>query len=102
MLPVKLVPQARRDIKSFYRYIAKDDSNVANLFLECTEETQSIIGQFPLIAATFETENPTLAGVRWLPIQRFSNHLLFYIPEETHLTIPRILHKSQNIEVVLF
>ncbi len=101
MIPVITSPLARVDIKSFYHYIAKDSHQSADRLLEKIEETHNLISEFPCISSVYETATPELKGMRWIPVKGFPNHLIFYIPEETKITVVRIFHKAQDISSVL-
>ncbi len=101
MLPVITSPKARKDIKSFFHHIAKDNPVIAYRLLERMEDTNELISSSPKLAPVFETSNPKLEGMRWFPVKDFPKHLIFYIESETQIFIVRVLHKAQNISKIL-
>ncbi len=101
MLPVITNPQARKDIKSFFHRIAKDDLAVAYRLLDKVEDTHQLISSSPKMGLVFKTTNPKLLGMRWFPVKDFPKHLIFYIESPTKITIVRVLHKAQDISNIL-
>lgn len=101
MLPVITSPRARKDIKSFFHHISKDDLAVAYRLLDMIEETHELISSSPKIGQIFTTTNPKLEGMRWFPVKDFPKHLLFYIEDEVQISVVRLFHKAQNISNIL-
>jgi len=101
MLPVITSPKARKDIKSFFLHIYKDDLTVAYRLLDRIESTHELISSSPKLGQVFKTTNPRLSGMRWFPVKDFPKHLIFYIESETQITIVRVLHKAQDISSIL-
>jgi len=101
MLSIVTLPQANEDSDVFFLYLAEDSPRTANRFLDKLEETLSLIANFPQLASVFESENIELQGMGWFPVNDFPNHLIFYIPDDSQITVVRILHKAQNIMHIL-
>ncbi len=101
MLPVITTPKADHDSDVFFLYIAQESPKFALEFLERLKETYGIISEFPLIASVFPTSNPALSEVRWIPVKKFPNHLVFYHVNDQEITVIRILHKTQDIMKIL-
>ena len=101
MLPVTTSPKARKDIKSFFHYISKDDLTVAYRLLDRIENTHEFISTYPKMGPIFKTTNPKLLGMRWFPVKDFPKHLIFYIESSAQITIVRVLHKAQDISNIL-
>ena len=101
MLLVITSPKARKDIKSFFHHISKDDLAVAYRLLDKIENTHELISNSPKMGQTFETTSPRLLGMRWFPVKDFPKHLVFYIESSTKITIVRVLHKAQDISNIL-
>ena len=101
MLPIVVLPQADTDIDTFFFHITEDNEIAANQFLDRVEETLKLLSEFPKIAPRFVSEHPELYGTRWFPVKHFSKHLLFYIEDETQITLVRIFHKAQDISSIL-
>lgn len=101
MLLVITSPQARKDIKSFFHHISKDDLAVAYRLLDRIENTHDLIPSSPKLGQFFKATDPNLSGMRWFPIRDFPKHLIFYIESATQITIVRVLHKAQDISNIL-
>lgn len=101
MLPIITSPKARKDIKSFFHHISKDDLAVAYRLLDKIENTHELISSSPKIGQVFKNTNPKLSGMRWFPVKDFPKHLIFYIESATQITIVRVLHKAQDISNIL-
>ncbi len=101
MLLFNVLPQADKDLDQYFLYIVEDDLVVADLFLDQVEETHILLANFPKLGSVFKTEIPELVGIRWFPVKDFPKHLIFYIEDDTQVSIVRVLHRAQDILKVL-
>src|SRR5713226_8246174 len=53
------------------------------------------------MGSLYESDEPELAGVRFFPVTRFRNYLVFYRPTTTGIEVLRVLHGARDIESLL-
>ena len=54
----------------------------------------------PGIGAEFEHDHPALAGVRFFPVSRFRNYLVFYRPVADGIEVIRVVHGARDIDTI--
>lgn len=98
---VQLRPQARIDLAGCYAYIGERNSEAARRFLLAAEATLAALARLPGTGASFEVENPRLAGLRCGRVKRFKNYLIFYLPIAGGIDVIRVLHGARNLRDIL-
>lgn len=79
-----LLPQAQRDLRKLFTYIAKDNRAAAHRVRRAILRTCEMIADNPEIA--HEIEDLSVPGIRMMPISKFKRYVLFYrINEEEGL-----------------
>ena len=96
-----LRPQARDDIIAAALYIADDNQDAADRFLDAVKRTMATLEEMPHMGAPREFDHPDLAGMRFFPVTDFDNYLIFYVPRNTAIDVVRVLHGSQDIQTIL-
>lgn len=96
-----LHPQARRDIVEQAFYIAEDNPDAADRFLDFVEQALSAPADMPQMGALRTFNNPGLQGIRMWPIKGFEKHLIFYRHIAGNIEIIRILHTARDTEALL-
>ena len=91
-------PQAVQDIIEQSGYIAKDDHEIADDFLDAVEQTLSVIIEMPEAGSTKDSKDPKLAHLRMLAVKGFKKYLIFYLPNEDSVEIVRLFHAARDIE----
>jgi toxin ParE1/3/4 len=66
-----------------------------------SQATFSTLAEMPGIGSTYENDNPALADLRFIPITRFRNHLVFYRSSAHGIEIVRVLHGARDLEGTL-
>jgi toxin ParE1/3/4 len=87
--------RARLDLKKHWRYIAHDNPDAADRFLQAAEETFGAIVADPAIGS--QRSFRRLAGIRSRPVVRFGNYLVFYQHRTDEVVILRVLHGMMNL-----
>ena len=98
---ISLHPQARRDIVEQARYIAEDNPDAADRFLDFVEQALSALADMPHMGALRTFDNPALERIRMWPIKGFEKHLIFYRQIAGGIEIIRVLHGARDIEALL-
>ena len=85
-------PLAAADLDDIWWYIAQDNPDVADLFLDKIEERLNKLAQFPNMGLTRDELMPSL---RSLPI---GNYVIFYLPLDDGIEVIRVLSGMREIE----
>lgn len=88
-------PEAESDLEEIWWYIAQDNPNNADIFLDRIQETCLALADFPNMGTN---RNNLKMGLRSQPV---GNYLIFYFPLEDGIDIVRVLHGSRDIESLL-
>jgi toxin ParE1/3/4 len=88
---VKL-PLAETDLDDLWWYIAQDNPDAADRFLDQIEERCRALAQFPLMG---KSRDELLPSLRSLPIGKY---LIFYLPIEGGIQIVRVLPAMMDID----
>lgn len=81
-------------------FVDLDAFAAAERFLACLDDTLQFIAQFPDLGSPTELPNPRYRNVRFHLIKGFAGYLVVYRAEPTNVTILRILHGSQEFDVL--
>jgi toxin ParE1/3/4 len=95
-------PGARRDLVEIFRYYTRQGGlRVAQRFFAQAEATFARLARMPGLGTPYGHEHPALAGLRFFPVSRFRNHLVFYRPVVGGIEIVRVLHGARDIDGIL-
>jgi toxin ParE1/3/4 len=94
-------PQVIRDLIDLATYIAEDNLEVSDLFLQAAEETFKQLAKRPQMGKMTQFSNPFLAGIRQQAIKGFRKYLVFYFPIDEGVEILRVIHGARDIEAIL-
>jgi toxin ParE1/3/4 len=94
--------EAQQDLVDIFRHIArKAGLGAARRFLASAEATMGRLASLPRSGALFEPGEPRFAGLRYLPVSRFRNYLIFYRPAADGIEVLRVLHGSRDLGSLL-
>jgi toxin ParE1/3/4 len=85
-------PLAETDLDEIWWYIAQDNPDAADRFLDKIEERCRTLAQFPHMGLGRDELHP---GLRSLPVGKY---LLFYIPIEGGIEVVRVLPGMMDID----
>lgn len=88
-------PLALQDLDEIWDYIAVDNPEAADQFVDMIEEKSRLLAKFPKIGAS--CENLHLA-LRYLPVGKY---LIFYLSIDDGIEIVRVLHGARDLEGLL-
>ena len=91
-------PQAELDLLDIASYIAEDNFDAAERFLEAAEQTFATVASMPLIGHACEFQSPQAQGLRLWRVRGFERYLIFYRPLDHGIEVVRVLHGSRDIE----
>jgi toxin ParE1/3/4 len=87
-------PQAETDLDEIWWYIAQDNPDNADRFLDKIEERCQELAQFPHMGISREELMLTL---RSLPL---GNYLIFYLPIEDGIEVVRVLPAMRDVDAI--
>lgn len=85
-------PQAEADLDDIWWYIAQDNPDAADLFLDKIEERLYALAQFPDMGITRDELMPLLRSMG------IGNYLIFYLPLADGIEVVRILSGVRDID----
>ena len=91
---------ARRDLLDEAYYVAEDNLDVSDRFLQATEEAFRNLADMPGLGVRREYQRPALQGMRMWPVPGFPRHLIFYRATDDTLEIIRVLHGARDIAAI--
>jgi plasmid stabilization system protein ParE len=71
---------AQRDLDECAEYIRQNNPRSALRFLRAARITMERLLTMPEMGNLYESDEPELAGVRFFPVTRYRNYLVFYLP----------------------
>ena len=89
------------DLTNHAEYLATDDAEVAERFLDAFETTLERLEQMPYIGVVAVLDNPALFGLRRWPIKGFEKYVILYLVLEDVVDLVRVLHTSQDLIAIL-
>jgi toxin ParE1/3/4 len=92
MPQVVKLPLAETDLDDIWWYIAQDNPDAADRFLDKIEERCQALAQFPNMGLSRDDLLPSL---RSLPIGRY---LIFYMPIDDGIQVVRVLPAMRDID----
>lgn len=96
--------KALRDIHEVIDYFIDEGStSSARRFVSKVQQTYEGLMQNPYQGAEYQSDNPLLSSVRFIPVKNFKKYLVFYLVVEAarKIRIVRVLHGARDITVIL-
>lgn len=87
--------RARLDLKSHWRYIARDNLPAADRLLNAAEKTFKLIAGNPHIGSQHSFRK--LVGIRSRAVRGFGNYLVFYQTQGEAVVILRVIHGMRDL-----
>ena len=85
-------PLALQDLDDIWDYIAQDNPQIADHFIDKIEEKCLLLAKFPHIGTSCDTLSPAL---RFLTVDKY---ILFYLPLDDGIEVVRVLHGARDLE----
>ena len=105
MKPLKIIraEEAIRDVADIHLFIAMNNPEAAVRFLDALRLSFRTLAQWPEAGLRYQSNRAALSGMRFWPVRRFANYLIFYrvtaAPQRLHII--RILHGARDVPQVL-
>jgi toxin ParE1/3/4 len=95
---IQKTPQAANDLIDIASYIAEDNLDAAERFLDAAEEAFALLASMPSMGRAVIFQSPAAQGIRVWRIQGFPRYLIFYRAVAHGIEIVRVLHAARDIE----
>lgn len=96
MAIVRKTPEAKKDLKQIWKYIARDSQTRADKFLRDMEKVFNNLAQMPLSGP----RRPELGrNIRFRP---FDNYVIFYEPLPDGILILHVVHGARDVDSSYF
>jgi toxin ParE1/3/4 len=96
------LPYALRDLDEAAAYIQRVSTpKRAIRFLRAANSSFARLAKMPGLGTRYEPHSPVYAGLRYFPITRHRNHVIFYRPVTGGIEVLRVLHGAQDIHRIL-
>jgi toxin ParE1/3/4 len=93
---------ARQDLVEIFRYYAREAGfRVAERFFAQAEATFKRVASVPGMGTHYDHDHPALAELRFFPVTRFPNDIVFYRSVTDGIQIVRVLHGACDIDRIL-
>jgi plasmid stabilization system protein ParE len=93
----KLTPEARLDLLSIWKFIARDDINAADRVITRLETAFQLLGRFPRKGHK-RNDVHTSEPVLFWPV---SSYVVVYRPEPRPVLIVRVFHGARDLDALL-
>lgn len=97
----RLTPEAANDLESIIAHIAYDNPDAAAQVLEAMTEAFEALSTMPHMAPKRARLAAKFPELRFWPIPRYRNYLIFYEPDSEGIRVIRILHAARNGDEIL-
>jgi toxin ParE1/3/4 len=97
---INRTPLAAADLLEIASFIAEDNLDAAERFLDAAEATFTHLASMPLIGRTVTFQHPQAQSMRVWRVQGFENYLIFYRAVERGIEVIRVLHAARDIEEI--
>ncbi len=101
MRTVRRLPLARLDLLEAVAYLAERSEASARRFRIEAEVTLSRLADLPGLGTRFDSTRPDLVDIRYLPISKFRNWIVFYRPILDGIEVIRVLHGARDLGAAL-
>ena len=96
MPQILITPAAESDLINIWLYIARDNPDAADRICQAAQVTFETLADMPTIGALYWTSHPQLKGLRFFPIKRFNNYIVYYREIKDGIEIVRVLHSRMD------
>ena len=105
MKPLKIIrsEETIRDVADIHLFIAMKNPAAAGRFLDALLLSFRTLAQWPEVGPRYQSNRAELSGMRFWPVRRFTNYLIFYrvTGKPRRLQIIRVLHGARDVPQVL-
>ncbi len=82
-------------MKEIWKYVAADNENAADKFLDHIEDVLELLGNSPLLGRVRKELQPEVRSFA------VGNYVIFYIPRKRDITVVRVLSGFRDLDTLL-
>jgi toxin ParE1/3/4 len=103
-LTVRVVQRvaARSDLRRIVEWIADDNPGAARRLVQAYARLLRQISEFPASGRRYSLQLPHRHDIRFVPLPKFANYLVFYRVHDDRVEILRFLHSARDIEAMIW
>jgi toxin ParE1/3/4 len=98
MAEIILSEYIEAELTAIWDYIAFDNLDAADRFLDAVEHTFQQLARMPDLGRNRRFSNSALKDLRSFPIRDFNNYLAFYQPTLKGVQVLHVLHGARDLE----
>ena len=95
MPTVRKLPSAKEDLFEIWTFIAADNTNAADTWIDKLDAQFSLLATQPLIG---KARDELAKGLRSFP---FGRYVIFYLPHINGITVVRIIHSARDVDATM-
>jgi toxin ParE1/3/4 len=95
-MPVQKTTQAKADLIEIADYIAVDNPEAAERFLDAAEAAFAQLAALPSIGQAVPFSSALAQGIRVWRVEGFERYLIFYRPVGLGIEVVRVLHTARD------
>ncbi len=96
MASILITPAAENDLINIWLYIARDNQDAADRVYLAAEKTFESILAAPRMGTLYQAKRPRLEGIRFFPVSKFQNYVIYYREHPQGIEIVRVLHARMD------
>jgi toxin ParE1/3/4 len=93
-------PRAKADLLEHYVFIAEENLEAADQFLEAAEAAFRKLAAMPGMGRRWRSDEARIDAIRVWPIPGWT-YLVFYRPTDTGIEVIRILHGARDVTALI-
>lgn len=96
MASILITPAAENDLVNIWLYIARDNQDAADRVYQAAEKTFESLLAAPCTGTLYRAKRPRLEGIRFFPVSKFQNYIIYYREHPQGIEIIRVLHAHMD------
>ncbi|MCP3887277.1 MAG: type II toxin-antitoxin system RelE/ParE family toxin [Desulfobulbaceae bacterium] len=96
MASILITPAAENDLINIWLYIARDNQDAGDRVYLAAEKTFESILAAPRMGTLYQAKRPRLEGIRFFPVSKFQNYVIYYREHPQGIEIVRVLHARMD------
>ena len=88
---------AQQDLLEHFVYLGRQSLDLADRFLEATEQTFRQLADTAGLGSPWEFAGPRFSELRFWPVKHFPNHFVFFYESAAEIEVVRVLHGAQDL-----
>jgi toxin ParE1/3/4 len=96
MASILITPAAENDLVNIWLYIARDNQDAADRVYLAAEKTFECLLASPGMGTLYQGKRPQLEGMRFFPVSKFQNYVIYYRDHPQGIEIVRVLHAHMD------